>query len=225
MNQQSPYFSMAEKNAHVPFLDHHLLECGCNGMEWTNMDHDITLRIPQGAVADGHKIHFEIAVAMYGPFVFPENIQPVSPIIWLCLLEENAVLKKPFQLIVPHCLTGLTNGRVKFHQLCFAKANHDNCVTVDNQMTYKFEKSDIEPLLASNGKRSYGVLISDHCCFYCLEATQSAELAMDAGYCLTRIESSLSPQRSIIYFSATYFLDTCLRVKLVYNNYVINVFY
>ena len=69
------YFSSAEKTAHVPFLDHQMLEIDCAGQEYTNniIDHDITLKIPEGAVAKGEKIHFEVGVAMYGPFIFPEN--------------------------------------------------------------------------------------------------------------------------------------------------------
>ena len=38
---------------------------------------------------------------------------------------------------------------------------------------------------------------------------------MDAGYCLVRIESFLSGLRNEIYFSAIYFLDTCLKVSLL----------
>ena len=56
---QSTYFHSAEKIAHVPFFDHQILEVDCAGREYTNVDHDITLRIPEGAVAEGEKIHFE----------------------------------------------------------------------------------------------------------------------------------------------------------------------
>ena len=181
------------------------------------MDHDITLRIPEGAVAEGEKIHFEVGVAMYGPFIFPDNTQPISPILWLCLLEENVELRKPFQVVLPHYLTGLSKERVQYHQVGFAKASHNDYTFVDDQMTFKFQHSDIEPVLASSGYRSYGVLTSKHCCFYCLEANHTPELANDTGYCLTRIESFSTPQRNEVYFSATYFLDTCLRVR-PYNN-------
>ena len=73
------YYSTAKKTANVPFLDHQILECDRAGREYTNVDHDITLRIPEGAVAEGEKIHFEVGVAMYGPFMFPENTQVGNP--------------------------------------------------------------------------------------------------------------------------------------------------
>ena len=114
---QSTYFSTAEQTANVPFLDHRLLECDCAGREYTNVDHDITLRIPEGAVAEGEKVHFEVGVAMYGPFIFPENSQPISPILWLCLLEEDVELKKPFQVILPHYLTGLSEEKMEQHKI------------------------------------------------------------------------------------------------------------
>ena len=205
---QTGCFSEAEKKANVPFLDHQMLECDCNGREYTNVDHDITLRIPEGAVAEGEKVQFEVGVAMYGPFIFPKNTQPISPILWLCF-EEDVQLKKPFRVILPHYLTGLSKDRIEYHQVRFAKANHSD---YPNQTSYKFQQCDDKPRLASTGYRNYGVLASKHCCFYCLQANQTHELAMDAGYCLTRIEYSPSPQWNEIHFSATYFLDTCLRV-------------
>ena len=210
---QTGYFSVAERTANVPFLDHQMLECDCNGREYTNVDHDITLRIPEGAVAEGEMVHFEVGVAMYGPFIFPENTQPISPILWLCLLEEDVELKKPFQVILPHCLTGLTKERIEYHQVVLAKANHSDVTYMDNQMSYKFQRCDVKPLLASTGYRNYGVLVSKHCCFYCLQAQKTHELAMDAGYCLARIEYFPSPQWNEIYFSSIFFLETCLRVS------------
>ena len=164
-------------------------------------------------MAEGEKIHFEIGVAMYGPFIFPENTQPISPILWLCIEEENIELKKSFQVVLPHYLTGIPKERVQHHQIAFAKARHNDYSFIDDQMTFKFQKSEVEPILASSGYRNYAVLVSKHCCFYCLQAKQSEELAKDAGYCLTRIESFLTPVRNEFYFSVTYFLETCLRVR------------
>ena len=211
---QSTYFHSAEKTAHVPFLDHQILEVDCAGREYTNVDHDITLRIPEGAVAKGEKIHFEVGVTMYGPFTFPKNTQPISPILWLCILEEDTELKKPFQVVLPHYLIGLSKERIQHHHVRFSKAKHCNYTFVDNQMTYKFEPySDVKPHLATSGYRNYGILISKHCCFYCLLVNKTSKLAKDAGYCLVQIESSLSLQRNEVFFAGIYFLDTCLRVK------------
>ena len=200
-----------------------MLECDFNGREYTNVDHDITLRIPEGAVAKGEKIHFEVGVAMYGPFTFPDNTQPISPILWLCVLEGDARLRKPFQIVLPHYLTGLSKEKIECHQIGLAKANHKDYTFIDTEtsfiVAYKFHRCVTRPLLASTGYRSYGVLVSKHCCFYCLTAKKSPELAFDAGYCLVRIESCISPQRNEFYFAAIYFLETCLRVSQLNADY------
>lgn len=200
------------KKALVPFLHYYILECDCNGQQYTIEDHDITLIIPERAVPEGKKVHFEIGVAMYGPFNFPESTRPISPIIWLCLLED-AELKKPFQLIVPHFLTQISEERVCYHQVGFAKANHDDYTSDSSQIAYNFHDCNTKPLLASIHGRSYGVLVSHHFCFYCLKANQTADLAMDAGYCLVRIETFLTPQRNEVHFCAIFLLKTCLRVS------------
>ena len=209
--RRSPYFREAEEQAQVPFLYHHLLECDYNALEYTIDDHDITLRIPMGAVAKGEKIHIEVGVTMYGPFTFPEKTQPISPIVWLCI-QENIKLKKPFQLILPHFLTGLSKETLQHHQIKFSKANHKHLLEND-QIIYKFQSCDTKPLLATSGNKSYGIIRSTHCCFYCIQASKTPELARDAGYCLARVENSqLSYQRNEVYFTAVYFLGTCIKV-------------
>lgn len=43
---------------------------------------------------------------MCGPFNFPEGTKLISPILWLCLLEEAAMLRKPLKIVLLHCLSG-----------------------------------------------------------------------------------------------------------------------
>ena len=214
---QSVYFNEAKKRAQVPFLDHRILECDCNGLEYTNTEHSIILRVPKGAVPDNKKIHFEIGVTMYGPFDFPQTTQPISPILWLCILEEDIELKKPFQIVLPHFLTGLTQNRLlNYHQAGFAKASHNSFSFQDSgQMCYSFVPCGIQPQFISHENKDYGVLSLNHCCFYCILAKQTRELAMEAGYCLVRIGTSptLEGKFNVIFFFAIYFLDTCLRVS------------
>lgn len=214
--QQSDWFSEAKKNAQVPFLHHQVLECGYDGMQHTIEEHDITLRIPEGAVAKGEKLHIEIGVAMYGPFIFPENTRPISPILWLCIVkEDNVALKKDFQIILPHFLVGIASEKLHYHQVGFAKAGHNQKYTSTlkhDQIMYEFKVCKTPTLFASSGGKSYGILRSDHCCFYCLQAKKSPELAKNAGYCLARIESSSSVS-SEIFFVASFFLSSCVKVR------------
>ena len=201
--------------AHVPFLHHEILECDSNGLKYTNAEHAITLRIPKCAVPDNKKIHFEVGVAMYGPFNFPKNTQPISPILWLCILEKDVELKKPIRIDLPHFLSGLTPDRLLLdHQAGFAKANHNDAIFKNGeQMCYRFFPCEMKSRFVFKGCKGYGILSSYHCCFYCISAKKTPELAIDARYYLVRSEASLTPYRNVIIFSVIYFLDTCLKVS------------
>ena len=210
---RSPHFTEAEKRAGVPFLHHKVMECDHHSQEYTIKDHDITLKIPEGAVPTGKKIQFEVAVAMYGPFKFEKDTQPISPIIWLCF-DEGVTLNKPFHVILPHFLTGLTYERAQYHHVIFAKAPHSKHSIEDGQMKYSFQSCDSEPYFASCEGRNFGVLVTNHTCFYCLQAKKTPELAKDAGYCLTRIDR-FNQQDNIMEVTSTavYCLRTCLDVR------------
>ena len=156
-------------NAKVPFIHHQILKCDHSGLERTIKDHGITLKVPKRAVAEGVEIHFEVAVAMYGPFKFSENVEPISPILWLCILEKNVVLNKPIEVKIPHALTHLSRDKIKRHKklISFAKADHNILTTdLDNgQKYYQFAK-----ILDDHGWQSfefkkpkgYGVLQTSH---------------------------------------------------------------
>ena len=216
---QSSYFSKAKSQAMVPFLTHKLLECTHDGLEYTFDAHDITFSVPEGAVTAGQNIHFEMAIAMYGPFKFPENTQPISPIVWLCL-EEDIELLKPFQISIPHYLTGITEDRYQYHQVCFVKASHSDYVLKGNQINYIFRQCDAKPQFASCGDKTFGVLISKHCCFYCLMANSTKEVINDSEYTLSRVERRVGPQTNEVYFLVTYFLRSCLKVRWIF---VVNI--
>ena len=205
---QSAYFTEAKERVNVSFVYHRILECDAKGREYTNLEHDITIVIPEGAIDENQKVNFEIGVALDGPFSFPENTQPISPILWLCLIEEDVKLKKPFQIILPHYLMRISEERIQYHKVSFVKASHNK----NKSLSYNFYHCNSKTNFISHGFRSYGVLESQHCCFYCLQVNVTPELTRDSGYCLARIESLLSPQRNEVYFSVSYFLETCLRV-------------
>ena len=212
---QSPHFTEAKMRAGVPFLHHTILECDHHSQECTIQDHDITIRIPEGAVPTGKKIQFEIAVAMYGPFKFVKDTQPISPIIWLCF-EEGVTLNKPFHVILPHFLTGLTYEKAQYHQVVFTKAPHSKYSIEDGQMKFSFQPCDSEPYFASCGGRNFGVLVTNHTCFYCLQAKKTPKLARDAGYCLARIDY-FNQRHMEVTFTAVYCLRTCLKVRNLFS--------
>ena len=214
----------------VPFLYHHLIEVDSCGHELFIEDHDITVKVPEGAVTTGERVYLEVGVTMFGPFNFTNSSQPISPILWLCFPGVNDVydrlsLKKPIKVTLPHVLTGLTSSQLQDHCVSFSKANHFN-ISQDGSYTFKSieETSLVNVSFTSNDKKSYGILETLHCCFLCIEAKKTPQLASNISYCLVRIESSVPP-RSEIHFATTYFLDTCLKViKLLFMIIFILIF-
>ena len=173
------------------------------GMEYIIEDHDVTVRFPFGAVAEGEKLQFEIGVAMYGPFKFMSDKRPISPILWLCPLDESlAKLNKPFQFILPHFLSG---DKVHNHQVGLAKANHRDY----EEYRYTLHVCDTKPIFVSTGSKSYGIIETNHCCFYCLQANNTPQITRDAEYALVTLESV---KKQEVHFCAIYLLNTCLKV-------------
>lgn len=146
---------------------------------------------------------------MYGPFKFSENRRPISPFLWLCPLESNVELSKPFQIILPHFLN---KDKAQINNIAFVKATHDDQFFQPTQTCYKFETHDSNAILTSSGDKNYGILETDHCCFYCLTAKNTAELLQHANYSLAQV-NILSPPRTDMHFCALFLLPTCQRVS------------
>ena len=209
MRSESTHHYIAKQRAHIPFLHYKILEFDHNGGSYTSDDHDFTLRVPPGAIAVGEKIHFEVDLALYGRFNFPINTQPISPILWICLLERDIKLKKSFEIVLPHCLV---QNKAKQHQISFAKANHNNCIIQKNQIMYQFELCEAEIQLSSSpdGDSNYGTLQTNHCCFYCIQANCEPPLAQDTTYCLAKIsERNTESSVHTIWFATLFSLRTC----------------
>ena len=173
------------------------------------------MTIPEGAVTKGKKLYLEVGVTMYGPFIFSRDVQPISPILWLCPLNGDFAVNKPIQIKLPHFLTGLNIDKLQDHGIAFMKANHLDITDQHSQIYYNFQDVKGGKEFCSDGCKSYGVLAIEHCCFYCIKANKSPEMIRDATFCLTRIEKS-SPPRYEICFAVTYLLDTCLQVNFIY---------
>ena len=219
------YLKCAENVSSVPFVDPvTVLEFDSSGKECTNISHDITLKVPENAIPHGLVTHFELAVALYGPFQFSNDRRPISPILWICP-QEDIVLQKPIEIVLPHVLNnGLTNEDISHYGLQFYKADHtDYIVKPNGRRQYAFRPLNDDMQFISDKDESFGILRTTHCCFLCITAMQNAELSQDMaqkkGYCLSCIECLHSPftnvpPRDIVYFCTSFFLKTCLTVRL-----------
>ena len=210
---ESTFYTMAKG---VPYLDQQLVKCDCNGYKLTNMEHDVSLNIPDSNIVEGRIISLEVAIAMYGPFTFPENTRPISPIVWFSVMDKDIEFNNPFQVVLPHFLSRLPENKAGIDYVRFAKAER-NCQ--DDQCYPHFKYCNERPQFSSgSGTRNYGILdTNDHDCFFCLCAPQTSKLNEEATYHLVRIEMPISPWKYEIHFCVVYSLDTYLRVRIMYK--------
>lgn len=193
-----------------------VLICDCTGREYWNPEHDILLRIPEGAIPPGIIAHLKVAVTLYGPFHFPEGSCPISPILWLCF-KESISLKKPIELILPHYLTDLDKNDTMEFGIKFMKADHNQKPINEYQSNkFIFESSETPLHFIKKGKQGYCTVPLYHCCFLCIgsENPISQEFALKAGYCFWYIEKpyTSATNRDVLYLCATFFLPTCIKV-------------
>ena len=203
----------AKKTLQIHFSFSQRFKCDCSSQKYTLDGHEITIIIPEGAVADEEKIEFDMSVAMYGPFIFPENIQPISPILWLYPHEAKVNLKKPFQIIIPHCLARLTKESLHQGQVCFIRSDHKNS---DTDGYYHFSQ------YASNNDflfDNYGVVETPHFGLFGIAKCGNAQSSM--SYCLARVYLPPSPPTYSFHFYALYNLPTHKRVCKPVMHYVI----
>ena len=183
--------------------------CGPEGTKIDLKKHDIQITIPPGAL--DRTIEIEFAVCLSGPFTFPANKRPVSPILWICTRENVKRFSKSIQVTIPHIFPELSKNEIAEFQLDFVKADHSNDFHVqdDGSKCYSFrviKGSD------SHFRGGFGTLNVDHCCYLCLSANTNHEAIADrAQYCLSQFQYA-QERRSFVIFCATYFLKTCLEV-------------
>ena len=188
----------------VPFVEE-ISSYTCDDRGATLSIHDITVTIPPGAIPDEVTAHIEMGVALYGPFKFPDNCQPVSPILWFCI-QEDIELLLPLTFRLPHVIADLSQANITF-----AKTNHITYQDSAKRDVFTFER-------VSNGEldfakeSGYGILSSKHCCFLCLNAEITKDLALEKGYCLHILIENRSPASYRILLIFTYFLKTCFEV-------------
>lgn len=141
---------------------------------------------------------------MLGPFKFYENARPISPIVWLCLLEEGYQLLAPFQLALPHYFA---SNKFEHHNVHFAKAEHNEFTGKDKPIEYSFHSCDFQPMLDNKNRAT---LTTKHFCFYCLQSAKTHEPENDIKYCLAHVKYSANE----VILIATYFVSTCLQVSV-----------
>ena len=212
----SQYYQCAENITHTPFIDPvEVIACDHRGIRHTLTDQDITLDIPEGAVPKERVVHLELAVALYGPFSFPANTRPISPILWLCPQEEVEI-KSPIRVTLPHFVTGVSEEELSKLGVTFAKADHNDYSgsKESRNVTFNFQTHSEQSNFFSTETQSFGTLETRHCCYLCITAQQCPELARQAGFYFSRIDYVTKSSTYVTNFCVSFYLPSCIRVCL-----------
>ena len=194
----------------MPFLDPiEVIQCTCSGGRYTNKVHDVSLKIPSGAIPQGIAMKIEIGVTLSGPFLFPTNTRPISPIVWLCINQSQPTpfgFLKPIEVNLPHYLDLASEDNIRSLQLKYVKASH-NCSEVQ---TFHFD-TDGEAVFRP--RSSYGTIYTQHFCFFCLVAAAQQDLTPSSYYFHMRVvPRPVSSTAWDINFCVGHYLQTFIEV-------------
>ena len=199
------------ENVSLPFID--LVEaiaCDSRGRTYHNPFHEIMVRIPEDAIPEGKSIKIKIGVMLHGPFRFPQDIRPVSPIVCLCVEQQPFFRFSKFvEVILPHYLHLTSEKECRSPQLSFMKASHN-----PNQYgRYEFHQVSGETVFQPH--QHYATLFTHHFCFMCITEEITRDSTDRAEYCLIRVIPDpipLSEPSWMAYFCVAFFLPTCIKV-------------
>lgn len=182
-----------------------------NGSDLQN-EHKVNLLVPKNVCANDGIFAVEagvVSTSPLGPFVFPDGLSPVSPIVWLCSVPQSTFTTL-VELKIPHCFES--------ENVHLLKANHANIKLNDiGQRVIEFENVSNDgnnaPKLTNKSCTSVTVA-DDHFCIYCVGIHLREELA-NVHYCLTIVEPHMPDNYEWykIHCVVHYNLPTCHKVS------------
>ena len=182
--------------------------CTTKGVHYRSRSYGFTLDIPEAAIPQGMSVTIDVGIGLQGPFEYPENVQCVSPILWVCVRNrENFRFIKPVKITLQHCLEVAETVSHDTLGLHFLKAGH----TPDLTGCYSFSRSDdsVSPGSAPN----FLTLSTDHFCYMCIVSNVSQDTTDRMQYCLSQFypQPVVREENDRIHFYVSFFLKACLK--------------
>ena len=126
----------------------------CNGGTMVIEDCNLKVNVPSGAIEDHHKVEFQVAASLFGPYNIPNDCHPVSLYVWI---GANYTFKKPIELNFEHHADFAKSKDTS--QFCVLKGCCNSHHLNMSKMTQGYDISD-----------STCTLYTNHFCSYCLAA-------------------------------------------------------
>ena len=178
------------------------IEVNENGCTHTDDRHGFSITFPPGCLEPNLRITLTIGVMMYGPFQFPDDVTPVSPLLWVFGDTEDVRLLKNATIVLPHCLD-IDEKDKRGVEILFMKASPNH---FSNKGMYMFESMGKTTIL--DGHKAS--LFTRHLCSICLAAEVSDSVKEQIQYCITFFRNKVN---SWLVFAVTYQLEVCIQVN------------
>ena len=201
------------RNNDVSSSDHFFLGTTCTLLcdsqgGWYDMaEHKIRIVIPEGGV-EGN-VELEAGVAIHGCFEFPDDLQPISAIVLLNVVENTDFeLKKPIRICLPHYLKLTRNEACNSHSLGLSFMFTDGETDRRDQLVFKEgerEHVTYQQARANVETTRFG--------YVCLCARKSV-IAEKSSYLLTQVLTDPAPSLQWqIHFCVSYKLESFVEVS------------
>ena len=184
-----------------------LQNCTSAGLTYHDESNDLTLVIEEGAIATGDTLTIDIGMALYGPFLYPEGVRPVSPVFWICVRgKEKYCFLKPVKVTMQHFIKIDSDEDISLLGLSFMKGSHET----NAQGKYPFLPARGTRMFEA--KSSYGSFFTKHFCYQCIIGKVNEITLRNTNFCLfgTIPNTFVYDHPMYIFFFVTYFMSACL---------------
>ena len=173
----------------------------------------LCIEIPEGAVSEGFLLQLEVGVCLYGPFVFPGNLNPIAPVLMLCP-QNDVQLNKELRITLPHILSHATEKDVDDLGIEVIKADHTN-LFITRECVFNNIIGESNLFFHTFDSYEVATFTLSHFSFVTLHATTTREVAERKRYCICPLLPSpeaVSSGNCTYHLCVTYVMAPCLKV-------------
>ena len=176
--------------------------------------HGVYITLPQEVVDENIQVESAFRPCGLGhyTFVLRDKMLPISQAIWLYATPQKK-FKHPAKIKLAHCFQ---NENEKHQKLIkFLKADHED-IDRDEKGEISIKFKEVEKSQTEFPSSSYGILLDQHFCVYCLAVyCEEEEILGKVNYCLTILKPNAYPKDKAarIYCILHFDLEDCKRVR------------
>ena len=187
----------------------HNFICTHTGHTYWDEKNEVLIQIPRKAIPRGVSLDIDVNVSLYGPFQYPEGLQPISPVVWMCARgHEGFQFLKPVSISLPHYLNIDRTEDCESLGITLLKSDHKR----NERNKYLLTPTDMNLEVDPERKRNLKFK-TNHFCHLCLAKNVSRGDVFDAQsraqcFC-TGVKD---PKTLYFYFYISYYLPTCIEL-------------